>query len=465
MKASFEHTVLEYLDGRLTTRERKKFLNAVAADPEKRGLLEQHEALRTALQDRLHPPAVPLAVQRALAERIPSLTKTLPEGFRVTGEGGRSGRFAGRLFTSTRAGKAWMSLLVATALVSLTLGISQLWKQEGTTASQLPGGATEESSGLSSLMESQELQETASARESRMGRAETVQESVIQHPGSSERISARAIAWQRRSTPHGRLEQTPRSDPSSSMTPQAELVPLQNRDNDRTTEIQPFPLMQLPRPKHMDRFGDPVVLEPRSGFIPFIGPLFFCIESGAAPSSINRSNDNGSGAIGGVYLAALRYEVSPFVTIGLEAGQSGFTRESIRAVQQPLEPGSATSVIIIDRGMVSSMLPWLRLHGQYTLNPESRIQLQLDAGAGVLLDTEKPLVFSLGAASGWKVGPGLMLRAGVHYSGSRMAPARVGVTDPVPSPGVVGIIRRNPTIGYSYSSSIDFRIGIGVRIW
>ncbi len=465
MKASFEHTVLEYLDGRLTPKERKNFLDAVAADPEKRSLLEQHEALRSALQDRRHPAAVPLAVQRALAEKIPSLARTLPEGFRAPKATGHSGRFAGRLFASTRVSKIWISSIIAAALVSLTLGVSQVWKQEGNTAARFPGQSSEESHRPSSLTGTREIHETASAGESSASGTEIVPTARILHPDKPGRASAHTVAWQRMNTRHGSREQTSFSEPSESTTSQSERILQQNSDIDGFGELLPLPVMQLSRQEQMERVGEPIVLEPRAGLFPFIGPLFFCIESGAAPSAINSSKDNGSSSMSGVYLAALRYEASPFVTIGLEAGQSSFTRESILAVQQPLEPGSATSVIIIDRGIVSSILPWLRLHAQYTLNPESSIQFQFDAGAGVLLDSEKPLVFSVGAASGWMLGPSLMLRVGVHYSGSRMAPARVEAIDPVPSPGVVGIIRRNPTIGYSYSSSIDFRIGIGVRVW
>ena len=68
-----EDKILEYLDGSLGERESAELLETLAANPEKRALLEEHLRLKDLLTLGRKPFQVPLATEQALAERIPIL--------------------------------------------------------------------------------------------------------------------------------------------------------------------------------------------------------------------------------------------------------------------------------------------------------------------------------------------------------------------------------------------------------
>ncbi len=465
MKKPFEYTVIEFLDGQLSPRRERAFLEAIANDPEKRDLLEQHRTLRKALSDRKHPQSVPLSVQRALAATIPSLERTLPAGVHALHGSNGLGRPGVRLFSTLRFRQTWISLLTAASFVTATFGVLYL---------------TDNDSDSSAVVENQSLGDgnmPAVRERSGQSRTDGSGSAVLGVPVTN--VAARNdIAGNERTAPAGHRYTLAAETRMTSSASSIHAVETGAAASARTSMENPVPygedLLPSLDARPIAAFSETRVPDVRRNtptplpyipFVPLDGPVFLCIESGAARFDARGSDGNRSSQMNGVYLAALRYEVSPFFTVGLEAGQSYVSREALVAKRTPIEPGSSTDIVIIDRGMVASMLPWLRLHGQYTFNPESRIQLRLDAGGGALLTGEHPFVFSTGISTGWYLAYNLELRFGAHYSGSWLAPSHNEIADPLPSSGVVGIIRRNSTVGYNYNSSIDFRFGVGVRVW
>ena len=188
------------------------------------------------------------------------------------------------------------------------------------------------------------------------------------------------------------------------------------------------------------------------------------VESGSGWNDV-RGNASSKSSVEGVYLIGLRYDLSSSFALGLEYAQSRFNREGITSERQRAQNGSATEYIVIGPGMVAETLPWLRLHGAYTLNPEDVLQLQADLGGGVLLTQSRPFVFSLGLTTVLRLSPLLNVRGGVHYRGALLEPF-VGTPADIPtSGGAIGIIRNAGEPGRAYTSTVEFRVGFGLGLW
>jgi hypothetical protein len=198
--------------------------------------------------------------------------------------------------------------------------------------------------------------------------------------------------------------------------------------------------------------------------IPGMDRMRLYVESGSGWNDV-RGNASSKSSVEGVYLIGLRYDLSSSFALGLEYAQSRFNREGITAERQRAQNGSSTEYIVIGPGLVAETLPWLRLHGAYTVNPEDALQLQADLGGGVLLTQSRPFVFSLGLTTVLRLSPLLSVRGGVHYRGALLEPF-VGTPAEIPSSGgAIGIIRNAGEPGRAYTSTVEFRVGFGMGLW
>lgn len=215
----------------------------------------------------------------------------------------------------------------------------------------------------------------------------------------------------------------------------------------------------------------PITTLPTGVFAPaalpalFAGRLHLYLESGATPLTSTAGSGTESLPVSGVYLAGLRYRLSEHFSAGLDLGRSRFTRERLSARSAPIgDPGGGT-VIVIDRERQAATHPWLRLHGVYTFNPDNRLRFEADAGSGVLLTGDNPVLLSTGLSAVYVFSTALQLRAGLHGSGAWMSPGTPLLPEADAGNGVIGIIRRADGAERRFNVSMDFRIGVGIYLW
>ena len=166
-----------------------------------------------------------------------------------------------------------------------------------------------------------------------------------------------------------------------------------------------------------DRPAPPQVLSALLG-----GRLHAYLETGAAQYDMRGSRSASSTLTKGVYLAGLRYDLNRHIALGVEIVQSTFAREGFSTERLPLAPGSNTEFVVVDNALLNETQPWLRAHMLWTINPEDRLQMQADAGSGLLLGGGTPVIFSIGLSSVYALTHSLQARAGLHYSGTWLSP-------------------------------------------
>lgn len=491
MDRSFEHTVLAYLDGLLDKREEREFLKEVSRSTEKRAVLEQYRKLDRTLRNKSVPLAVPLKVQRALADQIPALTEILPPaaGSAVIAAGSsrigvlaKSASFFSRKIISLLIiGGATVSLV--TTLV-ITGSFSELENSEQlVVGTSNPAAESVDASGDESGQDVVDPAYGSRTSTAAVDAAGPGNSTVDRDLNTSRRsaVSSRDTQPQDRLTARSaasRAEDAVRRQsafsPSTGMDPGvAPNVTWESTENsagtapfahDRDAGIAFIPLTADPVFSPESRGIRDYPPQPKSLGELLGGSVYAYLETGAADVRSTGGQTSAS-SFGGVYLLGLRAELSPHFAAGAELGQSTFAREALVSKTAALSPESGTQVIIIDNAIESSAQSWLRLHGLYTLNPASRLRFQADLGTGVLLTRERPVMWTAGVSSLYALTYALHLRAGLHYSGAWMKPVATVPVINTTNTGVIGIIRRAENAGTIYSSSIEFRFGFGVLLW
>jgi len=485
MKTSFEHTVLAYLDGLLDRRAEREFLREVSRDPEKQAVLEQYRRLNSSLQNRSEPVAVPLKTQQALAERIPALQEVIPRVAPTAAVGGGSGAaalFSRKIVTLLVGGGIAIGTLTTVLLVdpfsagSDASDIPERHSAIQTEAAPLADAGSDLRRGTSDntatrdVMESSPSSSTeAGASQSNAARSAVADNSAA--PSMQNKVdisrggtSREALLHQEAVTPSSSVSAAgqdhafstdatpePRGNASSSVYKSEWALPL--RGIDVTSSEMPG---ERPLP---DRHPVPALRSILDG------RLYAYIESGAAQQQMRGSSSLSKDVFRGVYLAGLRYDFSSRFAGGIEVGQSTFAREGLVTTRETLSQANGSEIIIIDRSLQDNLQPWLRLHGLYTFNPGDRLRFQADAGSGLLLGSNRALIYSLGLSTVYPLTYGLHARAGIHYSGTWLSGSDAQPDITPSTNGVIGIIRRANNTGTVYASSFELRIGFGILLW
>lgn len=438
----------------MNSEAQRAFLTEAAHDPRIQHLLDEHRQLNALLRDRRRPIAVPLATQRALAEKIPALQTTIPASTlapAATSSGllGHALRRGGALLSAVGWRRVWISAVAASLLLT---GSYVLYNSlDGRTAdtvaetSQERAGIDTEttmstpgtsSANLETEASSAHLLKDTKAVNERHERSAAGSRGT-NSPAATEHFSAHLDA--------GSADETVARYSADELAGLAHELEAAQRGTGLRAE--------------------PSVLRgPLQAHIPGMDRMRLYVESGSGWSDV-RGNASSKSSVEGVYLIGLRYDLSSSFALGLEYAQSRFNREGITSERQRAQNGSATEYIVIGPGMVAETLPWLRLHGAYTVNPEDMLQLQADMGGGVLLTQSRPFVFSLGLTTVLRLSPLLSVRGGVHYRGALLEPF-VGTPADIPSGGgAIGIIRNAGEPGRAYTSTVEFRVGFGMGLW
>ena len=469
MNASFEQTVLAYLDGLLDRRAEREFLREVSRDPEKQAVLEQYRKLNSTLQNRTEPIAVPLKTQQALAERIPALQDVIPKMAPTVAAGGGSGAAA---FFSRKI----LTLLVGGGLVIGTLTtvlLTDPFSAEDATADL--GGQTAVSQNLAP--QSPDAADGASATSEAINGRDAAKQSAISPASAASHASstnaAPASSADLRDTQPAR--HTSVRDTESRFPEAIARKTGTNRAIAATGDAgrlpasatAALPLREIPLSQHNPDHGRGFAGRPPSlAFRDILdGRLYAYIESGAAQQQMRGSSNLSRDVFRGVYLAGLHYAFSSHFAGGIEVGQSTFAREALVSTREQLTQANGSEIIIIDRSLQDELQPWMRLHALYTFNPDDRLQFQADGGSGLLLGDSPAFIYSLGLSTVYPLTYGLHARAGVHYSGTWLSGSDAQPEIVPSSNGVIGIIRRANNAGTVYASSFEFRIGFGILLW
>lgn len=474
MNASFEQTVLAYLDGLLDRRAEHEFLREVSRDPEKQAVLEQYRKLNSTLQNRAEPVAVPLKTQQALAQRIPVLQEVVPKVVPTMAAGGGAAGSGAAAFFSRKI----VTLLVAGGIVVGTLAtviVTDPFSSENDNAPH---------SGLSVASQTDDLQNPAGQSDAAASGSAVAAQDAAPVSSTDRAPTQSADDASVHPTDRARAERTARkteghraavaaADADRAPTIAAAVQPPASVSSSESTReriigsAHALPLRGITLsqrgPVDGHRFPD------RHPFLALRdildGRLYAYIESGAARQQMRGSGSLSKDAIRGVYLAGLRYDFSRHFAGGIEVGQSTFARERLAATREQLPQTSGSEIFIIDRSLQDELQPWLRLHGLFTFNPGDRLQFQADAGSGLLLGSSRAFIYSLGLSTVYPLTYGLQARAGIHYSGTWLDGSDAQPEIIPSSSGVIGIIRRANETGTVYTSTIEFRIGFGVLLW
>lgn len=464
MSDTFEHQLLAYLDGMLDARARHAFLEEVARDPHKQQLLEQYRQLDARLRDRGTPVAVPLRTQQALAQRIPSLREVVPSTpLPAATAGGLANGSKGAALLST--GRRIVGLVLIGGV--LAIGVSLV----------APSGRDERSAGAGTMStEAPTPVPSTTQTLPASSPAESLAGSDVPSPAAS--TGHRGPLFSAQGSPLRNTTATPSATDRSSAKDRSSATALRGATTlSSATEARAVPagrflqeddlaaLFLLPRGDNAQRVAYPRghMTSPLGQLL--AGRLHLYLETGATPLTTAGTAGTETLPLSGVYLAGLRYRFSDRFAAGLDLGQSRFSRQRLAAHNTPLgDPGGST-VIVIDREQEAGLYPWLRLHGVYTFNPDSRLRFETDAGSGILLGEGYPVMLSSGLSVVYVVSTVLQLRAGLHGSGVWMSPGAPLLPAIESGDGVIGIIRRAETAERSFTTSLDVRLGFGVYLW
>ena len=505
MDRSFEHTVLAYLDGLLDKREEREFLKEVSRSAEKRAVLEQFRTLDKTLKNKSVPLAVPLKVQRALADQIPALKDVLPPaaGGAITSTGGaitsasstrfgwlnRSASYFSRRIVSLMLIGGATVTLISTLILTGTFATDDSADKPGTESSRY---VTEESTRADARIAdagtrvSEDGARISDAGEQSAGADDRSVSDAGDQPTDAGDQFVRGGKMSVQDTPAGAGQPTERyrtrerlQTSDNTLTPSrvsgtlARAAQHTSADHaadvptgfERSVEVEVIPLVATPLPHRETSGVRDYPPAPKSLGELLGGSVHAYLETGAADVRTSGSGGNRASTFDGVYLLGLRADLSPRFALGAEIGQSTFAREALVSRTEALAGNSETRVIIIDDALQSATQPWLRFQGLYTLNPASRLRFQGDLGVGLLLVRDSPVMWSAGFSSLYSLTYALHLRAGIHYSGAWMSPVTSAPVVNTSNTGVVGIIRNAESAGTVYSSSIEFRIGFGILLW
>ncbi len=459
MDNTFEQKILAYLDGLLDARSESAFLKEVSHDTDKQRLLRQYRQLHERLSDRSRPVAVPLRAQQALAQSIPALKEVVPGTPLPAAVAVGS---AGRLSWSTRR---LVSLIALGGLLIGTITVLSLVQNTGEPLSADSGqrggnAATVNTEGRARMTTdpnpSTTPREFRAAAEFRPEAAAAVKENTPDRQMLSADVSGRAADLiDAARSPFGAGDRTRPAPPLTMVETPAY--------GSGEAELQPLVFLTHPASGSTGFIHDGT-LPPLSPPDLFSGRLHLCLETGAAQFGASGSVSDRSG-LTGVYLAALRYDVSPAFTAGFELGQSRFARQKLGNHRSALNENGEGEIIVVDRVLISEFQSWLRAHGVYSFQPENRFRFEADAGAGLLLNTDRAVLLSCGLSAVYSLSTVLQARAGLHYSGTWLSPAAAEPLVIIPGDGVIGVIRNASTAEQVFSSSVEFRIGFGVLIW
>ncbi len=466
MDRSFEQKILLYLDGLLDARSESEFLKEVARDPSKQRLLQQHRKLDAKLRDRSHPMAVPLRTQQALASSIPVLKEVVPN-IAIPAATGKTGLVLGlsrRVISLIAIG----TFLTGSVMI-LSLGSDDVDSidraKENQTQQQTPNDINASNENGQSVKDATQAASVSSnhsqAESISQIRGIDISDNSTVNPGVIPESDRVRLDAEKHAATSGIA-----TVPESRAVTGTNTASVSGQENRAEFSYSLAPLNSLsggvPRSIHERRFREFTSTFPTDLFT---GRLRLYLETGAAQFGGTGSGASSGSGITGIYLAGLRFEISPTFAAGLELGQSRFTRERLDNHRAPLTNGGDGEIIVVDRSLQSEMASWLRVNMLYIFNPDSRLRFEADAGSGILLEADQALVFSTGISAMYALSTSLQVRAGLHYSGTWLSPAAPAPLIVEPGGGVIGIIRNADAAREMFSSAVEIRIGFGILLW
>ncbi len=466
---TFEQTVLAYLDGMLDRREEHDFLDAVRRDPEKRALLEQYQLLRDTLEKQ-RSSYLPAHTERALAKRIPAL-RNIPlledASFVHASKGLHSLLSIRRISVLLIAGAALFTLLSVLqqtgrspeASVNSPQNTTSLSRNGVSTRNGKADAVGEEIESWTNSVESGKTDVKAAVWDDQ-------RTSSMQGYSLHRRVNRQGNAVGERAYQHGGTigNQVNGASGAQAGLPDNAVMAATFatiRVKHGSTAMRGIARFPLANP------GEIIVHEqPLQVARTFFGrKLQVCFESGAEMREMMRGDRRLGNEYSAQYLVGLRWEFDPFMAAGVEVGQSVLAREGQTVRTLTMEDSPDMDVIIVENVLKEEERSWVRAHIFYTFNPGDLFQIQATAGSGLLLGSDRNVMFSLGAAVQYPFLSNVYIRAGLHYSGTWLGAS--GVTPVLPTAGGNPVAFKFPSEnpGRTYNSSIQFRIGAGYLLW
>jgi hypothetical protein len=448
-KMIVEDKILEYLDGSLGEHESAELLETLAVSPEKRALLDDHLRLKDILALGRKAYSVPLATERALAERLPILSR---QSVAPVVTGFRSALIGMREWAGSRA--------IQTAMgVAALVGISVFgWSAMRPTTPQLSDVGQQSFSANQGVNNgAKDIQSTNSAiKDTRANNspAKDIRDIRVTKGGYSVKTHSTAITS---ATIHSAIAPSENtlftSSPSENTLPTTSPSP--TNDDQAIHSVTNFSQndVAIPRESSQSRTLNEIEqgdIRPRPAIS--IGAHLTGEQSYLPRSSAFASQT----PLGYQPDVTLDCDISDHFAIGLEAGQEIYASltEPSGLIQDPTYSRSTYSSSI-----AAVQTDYFCLTTHYTFAPESAYPVRLGLAGGIASTGDGTIMGTAGIQR--VLSESLLLDLDLVFS-------RVwGMTPPssiLPVGGVEGIVHDNVTQQTTITSSAGIRMGLRFRL-
>jgi hypothetical protein len=442
-----EDKILEYLDGSLGEHESAELLETLAVSPEKRELLEEHLRLKDILALGRKPYSVPLATERALAERLPILSRPyitpVPVGFRTALLGIRQ-------WVGSRAVQTAMGVAAILAISAVSWFAMRPTTQELQVGVQQSFSANEQSAnGQKDLRDAND--------------AHTVATNSAKTPSSLTQSAATPSALTQSSAIHSALTQsaaTPSALTQSAAMPstitQSATTPSAIDDEQAIHPVTNFSQNDVAIPHQS---GASTLSEIESGNVESRNPVTIGVHYAADKSYLPQSAAIAAQSpINGQYSFTLDCDISDNFAIGLEAGREVYASLNEQSGDYI---GSTYSRIIYASSIAATQTNYFCLTAHYTIAPESGYPFRIGLEAG-MASTGQPTALATAGISR-VLSENLLLDLDAVFSGVWGLTPPSSISEPA-SGGVEGIVRQDASQQKTFTSGAGIRAGIRFRL-
>jgi hypothetical protein len=442
-KMIVEDKILEYLDGSLGEHESAELLARLAVSPEKRALLEEHLRLKDILALGRKPYSVPLATERALAQRLPILsrpgTAPVPFGFRTALLGIR--QWAGSRAIQAAVGVA--ALLAISTIAWLAMRPAASPQMPAAQQSYSANSAIQPGNSGAKVLQAnntiaKDLQDVRDANDADYATTNSASDATA--PTTSHSVVTHSAATASETMP--------------SETTASETMPSTTIDYQAIHPVTNFSQNDGLIPH---RIGASTLSEIERGDIQSRNPITIGADFATGQSYLPQSASIApQSPISGQFALTLDYDISDNFAIGLEAGQ-----ETYAALDQNALPSAAQSYsrVIYTSGIAAAQTGYFCLTSHYTIAPESGYPFRMGLAGGITYAGEPSAMATAGFSR--VLSENLLLDLDGVFSGV-WGPAGSPIS--IPASSIQGIVRQDIPQQKTFTSGVGIRAGLRYRL-
>jgi hypothetical protein len=514
----FEETILSYLDGTLDEHSSAELLHTLSVSPEKRLILEDHLRLRELMSLGHKSVAVPIATERLLASRLSVLATEVPQYVEeAAGVLAGSGMFA----TATRFVSTMFSMpMVRTAISSaaVAFGVWFFMSQSNGSNVTTNNATSQQHAQLSRASSANQGIQTGAlaANQSQVGvqefatnglannklNASELLASGLSASGvqdnrmrGSSRSSQSSNVLHARSAVHTsirvkgtRVESANASEPSANNIPSSTNLNVANvrtddassdqaQQNVSTDELAFGPIAEVEQMRQTMSAEIADVTAPSRNPLqqyPDMEPVErtpFALRlavSGVTSFSARLANTpEGPSLFSAMPTVGVDYIVSPRVSLGVEAGQTFFSRMSTKWALTKVPDQQSVYQVSYSSELEQLKTFWTRFMLRYTTWPVDKLGIETDLGVGSAFAGSLAPTFSLGLSANYPVSNRTSLVVGARWSGAWLQSTEPNTnwnTQIATGSTAVGIVSDGSNRRTLFTPAVDAQFGLLIRL-